>query len=435
MESNIINYQELLDNGDARTVGNQTSFVSNAVNQEEPKDLLEINLTEKEVSKDGTLKFENAPSMDISAQSARNIRESTQSSFAMKHMQELYDTVAEITVEPTTKDEPDVKAFFKVLRKHRMQSKVTYVLTVAGIVILSHCVLTVKWMMPYLYSVLTPSLLFFRLIMYWKMKYQYFMLDFCYFANIYCFIYLCLAPSREDMFAVVYSIASGPLIWALLIFRNSLVLHSLDKVTSLYIHLMPCLLTFVIRWYPEEASSKWHKPFPKCEFQYDFVWLVLVPLFFHVLHQVIYFFLVNVILKPSSDYLNLFRYVLRKEGSIQFRLCNLFGPRYRFLLYFAWSLLMVLGMLILVPIWYNHFIANCVMLVSFCAIAAFNGATYYVDVFSFEGSDKGKPSKSDASSMVSNKERPPGDNANIMSSQTVVVCSPEGEGTQTKISG
>ncbi|GFR96354.1 hypothetical protein ElyMa_000966800 [Elysia marginata] len=446
MEENIKAYHEILDVGDAGTKKNQASLTSMSVltpekelNHENPKQLLEMNTMSKDSS---------ALRLDIPSRNGKDtkeskdsnltpIKESTQSSFALKHMHELYETVAEITVEPAHKDEPDVKAFFKVLRKHRMQSKVTYVMTVAGIVLLSHCVLTRKWLMPYLYSVLTPSLLFFRLIMYWKMKYQYFMLDFCYFANIYCFIYLCLFPQREDMFAVGYSIAAGPLIWALLIFRNSLVLHSIDKVTSLYIHLMPCLLTFVIRWYPEEASSKWHKPFPKFQFHFNFLWLVLVPMCFHVLHQVIYFVLVNLILKPSSDYLNLFRYVTRKEGSLQFRLCNLFGPRYRILLYTAWSLLMVLGMLFLVPLWYNYFIANSVMLVFFCATAAFNGATYYVDVFSFEGAEKSKSSKSDISSIGSNNkettEQPPGDSNNVKSSQTVVVCSPDGEGVETRV--
>lgn len=449
MEESIKAFNDLLDQGDAGSKQfNRSSLIPTCIvapevkdNKDNPKDVHDVKLSsnqsrlESDAFKD--LKEHTNTSREINNLATNYSRETNQSSFSSKHMQEFYDTVAEITVEPENKDEPDVKAFFQVLRKHRMQSKVTYVITVAGIILVSHTVLTRKWMMPYLYSVLTPSLLFFRLILYWKMKYQYFMLDFCYFANIYCFIYLCIAPSREDMFAIGYSIAHGPLIWALLIFRNSLVLHSLDKVTSLYIHLMPCLLTFVIRWYPEEAASKWHKPFPKFQFQYNFLWLVLLPLCFHILHQVIYFILVNLILKPSSDYLNLFRYVTRKEGSLQFRLCNLFGPRYRILLYTAWSHLMVVCMLLLIPLWYNYFIANSVMLVFFCATAAFNGATYYVDVFSFERSDKSKSSKLDISSIGSSKdakvEQPPGDGLEVKSSPTIVMCTPDGEGVETKI--
>ncbi|GFO11764.1 expressed conserved protein [Plakobranchus ocellatus] len=441
MEVNLNNYQELLEAGERGDIlrpqseglgpkHNKSTFIGPSVvamngmelNREKTKnEINDLSFHSKTVSND--IKMEEMPAKD-----------SNQSSFALKHMQDFYDTVAEMTVEPTTKDEPDVKAFFKVLRKHRLQSKITYVLTVAGIVLTSHCVLTDRWLMPYLYSVLTPSLLFFRLIMYWKMKYQYFMLDFCYFANIYCFTYLWVAPSHENMFAVGFSIASGPLIWALLIFRNSLVLHSLDKVTSLYIHLMPCLLTFVIRWYPEETSSKWHKPFPKCQLQFNFLWLVVVPMAFHVSHQVIYFILVNLILKPSQDYLNLFRYVTRNEKSLQFRLCNLFGPRYRIMLYTAWSLLMVLCMLFLVPLWYNYFIADCIMLVFFLVTAAFNGATYYVDVFSLEGSDrdKSKLSKSDVSSNGSNAEHPEEMGSIPPLSQTVVTCSADGDKVETR---
>ena len=108
--------------------------------------------------------------------------------------------------------------------------------------------------------------------------------------------------------------------------------------------------------------------------------------------------------------------------------------RYRLLLYISWSELMVLGMLFLIPLWYNYFIANSVMLVFFCAIAAFNGATYYVDVFSFEGSEKTKSSKSDVSSLASSKEQPPGDSNNLKPSQTVVLCTPDGDMVETKVS-
>lgn len=36
--------------------------------------------------------------------------------------------------------------------------------------------------------------------------------------------------------------------------RNSLVFHSLDKVTSVYIHILPALLTYVWRWMPENVN-------------------------------------------------------------------------------------------------------------------------------------------------------------------------------------
>jgi hypothetical protein len=41
---------------------------------------------------------------------------------------------------------------------------------------------------------------------------------------------------------------SGPLASAIITWRNSLVFHSLDKVTSLFIHVYPPVVLTVIRW-------------------------------------------------------------------------------------------------------------------------------------------------------------------------------------------
>ena len=43
---------------------------------------------------------------------------------------------------------------------------------------------------------------------------------------------------------VMFGIANGPLAWATYIFRNSLVFHDLDKMTSVYIHVLPLFLTY-----------------------------------------------------------------------------------------------------------------------------------------------------------------------------------------------
>ncbi|XP_059152524.1 uncharacterized protein LOC131938484 [Physella acuta] len=314
---------------------------------------------------------------------------------SLKHMHDLYETVAEITVEPCSKDEPDVKAFFKLLRNHRLQSKLVYVLTVVSIVAISHFVLTVKWLLPYYYTITTPILIFLRLIMYWKMKYQFFMLDFCYFANTYWYLYIWLAPENPEFFVVGFAVANGPLVWALFVFRNSLVFHSLDKVTSLYIHLLPSLLSFVIRWYPEETSKYWVRPFKHHEIGFSFYWLVLLPFIFVVLHQVFYLILVDCILKPSDEYLTMYRYLTNKESSVIFRMCNMLGQRFRLQMYVAWGLTVALIMLLFNPVWYNFFIPHCVVLVFFIIIAIYNGATYYIDVFSLEGLGKSKQSKSE----------------------------------------
>ena len=43
---------------------------------------------------------------------------------------------------------------------------------------------------------------------------------------------------------VMFGIANGPLALATYIFRNSLVFHDVDKMTSVYIHVLPLFLTY-----------------------------------------------------------------------------------------------------------------------------------------------------------------------------------------------
>lgn len=40
------------------------------------------------------------------------------------------------------------------------------------------------------------------------------------------------------------------------VWRNSLVFHDVEKITSLYIHIFPGLLLYTLRWYPR-TPGRW----------------------------------------------------------------------------------------------------------------------------------------------------------------------------------
>ena len=58
---------------------------------------------------------------------------------------------------------------------------------------------------------------------------------------------LCL-PQCVSLIIINYAHASGPLALAIPTWRNSLVFHSVDKITSVFVHTLPALLLFCIRW-------------------------------------------------------------------------------------------------------------------------------------------------------------------------------------------
>ncbi|KAJ4389162.1 hypothetical protein N0V93_006625 [Gnomoniopsis smithogilvyi] len=79
-----------------------------------------------------------------------------------------------------------------------------------------------------------------RYYTYQKRGMHYFVADLCYFVNFLLMGSLWLFPGSKRLFISAYCLAFGNNAVAIIMWRNSLVFHSFDKVTSLFIHIMPC---------------------------------------------------------------------------------------------------------------------------------------------------------------------------------------------------
>lgn len=90
----------------------------------------------------------------------------------------------------------------------------------------------------------TVQILYFMPIRYYtyhRRGYHYFLADLCYFVNLLLMLSLWVFPSSKRLFLSTYCLAFGNNAVAIIMWRNSLVFHSMDKVTSLFIHIMPCV--------------------------------------------------------------------------------------------------------------------------------------------------------------------------------------------------
>lgn len=88
----------------------------------------------------------------------------------------------------------------------------------------------------------TAQFLYFMPIRYYtyhRKGYHYFLADLCYFVNALCILTIWVFPQSKRLFISSYCLAYGNNAVAIVLWRNSLVFHSLDKVTSLFIHVMP----------------------------------------------------------------------------------------------------------------------------------------------------------------------------------------------------
>jgi len=77
-------------------------------------------------------------------------------------------------------------------------------------------------------------------------------IDFCYYANLLNVIFYFYGNNNSDFFNMIFMYNNGPLIWAVPLFRNSLIFHSLEKSTCLVIHLSGPLFVFSIKWLDKE---------------------------------------------------------------------------------------------------------------------------------------------------------------------------------------
>jgi hypothetical protein len=106
---------------------------------------------------------------------------------------------------------------------------------------------------PYWY---TGQLLYFmpiRFITYHKKGYHYFLADLCYFVNILVVLSVWVFPQSKRLFIATYCLAFGNNAVAIIMWRNSLVFHSMDKVVR-YVYSLGSACV-VLTWSVSSSTS------------------------------------------------------------------------------------------------------------------------------------------------------------------------------------
>lgn len=294
------------------------------------------------------------------------------------------------------------KIFAPSTKQLKLKDKLVFTGGVLNVILLVYFSGKYPWIMPYFYTFKFPILMIIRIFSFTSQNYQYYMLDWCYFANVLVLIYL-WTPLRSDpnAFTVVFCLSHGALPWAVWLFRNSLVFHSLDRITSCFIHISPMLVMWCLRWNGAlfEYDHRWAVCDPytgkKIPTQWDvvtnssssdisttlpgcssIVWTLLVPIVCYVGWFILYGLLM-IILKPDltkygTTYTTMTRRGLGKKvknmpmGWCVYALINtvfstiMVAPTVLFL-YFEW--------------------VNFAFIVFIVIVASWNGGSFYVEVF------------------------------------------------------
>ena len=236
------------------------------------------------------------------------------------------------------------------------------------------------FVLPIFYSLKFPILIFWRLVSYRKHKYQFFLLDFCYYGNLLLLAYLWLFPGNTKLFTIVFSVTNGPMLWAIILFRNSLVFHSVDKLTSMFIHLTPCVTCFLIRWRHKDhrVAEFWSMNPNENSMLYTWVF----PMIFFLCHQLFYLILMKAI-KLDKSYLTTYRYLSGGKRAPLYAIVRMFGHGQKQMVLVFGLVFTLFTAITLLPcaLWYRYEGAHIFALVLALCCATFNGANFYFEVF------------------------------------------------------
>ena len=124
-----------------------------------------------------------------------------------------------------------LKHYVRMPRVIRTRDKFSFVFGVLGLCLteaIAVCRMEQFWAW---YTLMMLYLLSMRVYLYSRVNMQYFLIDFCYFTCVSCMIAIFIAgPADVNAFQTVFALANGPVLGALIVWRNSLVFHSIDKV-------------------------------------------------------------------------------------------------------------------------------------------------------------------------------------------------------------
>ncbi|KAI0080689.1 hypothetical protein K474DRAFT_1589163 [Panus rudis PR-1116 ss-1] len=233
------------------------------------------------------------------------------------------------------------------------------------------------------YTIQACILLPMRAYQYKKRAWHYFLFDLCYFCTALNFLYIWFLPSNAALFVACYCLSHGSLASAVITWRNSLVFHDPDKVTSLFIHIYAPLTFSVIRHYYPDAQDRFPalKEVPHLQ---PFRALLLSTIIYTI-WQLLYWKFVLIDRRKkieSGQRTTSFSYLLNDKRGIIGRALSSVRPEYREVSFmFGQSIYSILTELPAVFLLYDSSFWSGVFLLFIFSVSAWNGGGFYIEVF------------------------------------------------------
>lgn len=296
-----------------------------------------------------------------------------------------------------------IRDFLKVPKTIKTVDKVAFFSGVFGLLITEAVAVKYPEKFWVFYCVAMPILLLTRMVYYVQLKWQYFMIDFCYFSHAATMYFHLYDYGNVKLYRTIFTFSNGPILIAIPIWRNSLVFHSWDKVQSVFIHLWPAVLTWCGRWFGHgddekrldvaELTLDAYKHYTK-EF-----WIY--PMTLYIVWQVAYLIKTEIMdakkfrddpeLVTSLRWLSMDTKNRKNAWTLkQFRRIGFFGPdehyspdsiKTKFVFVFLQFIYTTVTFLVATACYVNFYVHTFIILICF-SFCVWNGATYYIEIFS-----------------------------------------------------
>ena len=192
---------------------------------------------------------------------------------------------------------------------------------------------------PKWYVIAVCVMILTRIVDYSQKKEHFFLIDFCVTAGIQILFFLIFRPQSVSLATRSFAYGTGILGWSTILLSNGLTIHRLDEFCSLWIHTVPSLMAYTLRW-SNESSVIYYKTAPftfNAEHMMQYYFGCYIP---YLLWVVGYYFLINKVFKNltvEGDYMTLVKLIVQSKPTLK-KLLDVFGSKYRseaFMMYHA----------------------------------------------------------------------------------------------------
>ena len=212
------------------------------------------------------------------------------------------------------------------------------------------------------------------------------MSDFCYYANFLLFIFLAVCPKNDYLFKSVFFFANGCIAIAVGAFRNQMVFHKFDNMTSLALHMYPQVTLWNLRWFTMEYEltlPEDKRTFLTLDTSFSFQKFILIPVGIYIFWIVCYFFINFVIAAKrikERNYDNMFNYYDKQKWAhnLMYKLGPKFAPVIFLSIHFGFFLCTHLGSIICMYSYEFHTFS----IIFWLTWSIWNAASFYMDYFS-----------------------------------------------------